>query len=697
MDELLEAALLYAELGFKVFPLMPGQKTPATENGLLDATTDADLIAEAWSNRPYNIGISTEGLIVIDIDGRNNPWISTLGERAYDLMGCPIARTPRGGTHRFFRQPEGSDYRNTASKIADRVDTRANGGYVVAAPSFLETGGGYQWMPEFELTADLNEPPKWLLDLLDDESHQPAPSTVIRETTPSEGNVIPDGQRNDTLARIAGTMRRIGMGQGEIVAALHATNCSRCHPPLPASEVERIAASISRYHPDQFATSAAEGAYYQMTGAKQAKAFPPDLLRPPGFLSEVIDYNLAGAFRRQPILALGGALALLATITGRKVRDDAGTRTNLYILGVAASGSGKDRARVVNKELLFRANAQHLIGPESPASATGLVSAIHAQPALLLQWDEMGRLLSTLSGKYAGPHLANVSTVLMKMFTSSGSIYFGDAYADSKKNTTINQPHAVLYGTTVPKNLFENLSADSISDGFMGRLLIFESETPSPDYQEPVEQDPASIIELIKEWCEARGGNLSGTNPEPTVYPTTEGGRKIWNSLRERCLELERVSQENAPLWTRTVEKARKLALLHACSRGALEVDAEDALWGRSLAMHMTERLSDVGEDWISESAFEANRKRIYRWLKSRPEQTATMREVSRHAAKGLTKKERDAAIDWLVENGTLAKWSEQGTSGRPTERVRAIAGDDGILSPSKIDAQDSVTEAVAG
>lgn len=690
MDELLEAALLYAELGYKVFPLMPGQKVPATENGLLDSTTDPDLITEAWSNQPYNIGICTDGLLVVDIDGRMNPWLSTLGERAYDLVGCPAVRTPRGGSHRYFRQPAG-EWRNTASLIAPGVDTRADGGYVVAPPSFLESGGGYQWMPEFELTSDLSEPPKWLVDLLQSE-HKPSKTVVLPGT--GDANPIPSGQRNDTLARIAGMQRRYGMSQAEIVASLHVVNCSRCHPPLPASEVEKIAESISRYKPDQFATGVVEGHYYELKGVNQTKPFPVELLRPPGFLSQVIDYNLAGAYRQQPILALAGALALLATITGRKVCDEANTRTNLFIIGVGGSGCGKDRARVVNKELLFQAGARAFVGPESPASATGIVSAVSHQPAILFQWDEIGRLLQTLSGKFVAPNLANISTVLMKMFTSSASVYFGDAYADSDRNKTINNPHVVLYGTTVPKNLYENLSADSVSDGFLGRMLIFESETPHPDYQETTILDAEPIVATIKEWVEkSAGGNLTGENPRPTVMPTNEGAARIWRQFRDECLQLERAALDNAPLWTRAVEKGRKLALLHACSRGATEIGAADANWGRSLAMYLTERLSGVGEDWIAQSHADANRQEIIRWLRDRPLQTATLSDMAR-GIRRLSKKEREMAIADLEEMASLVSWEEE-TGGRRVRKVRLVSHQQEVPSKDS-EATSEATEAPA-
>jgi energy-coupling factor transporter ATP-binding protein EcfA2 len=45
-------------------------------------------------------------------------------------------------------------------------------------------------------------------------------------------------------------MRHHGMGEREILAALEVSNETRCDPPLPSSEVARIARSIARYAPE---------------------------------------------------------------------------------------------------------------------------------------------------------------------------------------------------------------------------------------------------------------------------------------------------------------------------------------------------------------------------------------------------------------------------------------------------------------
>ncbi|MBC8450731.1 bifunctional DNA primase/polymerase, partial [bacterium] len=75
MSKLLESALRYAELGYPVFPCTPGGKTPLTPHGFLGATTDTTEIESWWKRTPdANVAMPTAGLLVVDVDGPDNPW-----------------------------------------------------------------------------------------------------------------------------------------------------------------------------------------------------------------------------------------------------------------------------------------------------------------------------------------------------------------------------------------------------------------------------------------------------------------------------------------------------------------------------------------------------------------------------------------------------------------------------------------------
>jgi hypothetical protein len=133
-------------MGLRVFPLVPGGKTPLTTHGLKDATLDIPTINAWWGRRPdANIGIATgaaSNVVVLDIDGRE-------GEES--LKAFPPFRlgwsvnTPRG-MHFYFSHP-GHEVRNSAGKLGVGLDVRGDGGYVAAPPSLHPSGDEYEWCP----------------------------------------------------------------------------------------------------------------------------------------------------------------------------------------------------------------------------------------------------------------------------------------------------------------------------------------------------------------------------------------------------------------------------------------------------------------------------------------------------------------------------------------------------------------------
>lgn len=132
--------------GFAILLLRPREKIPATAHGCKDATRCHEQATALFAQYPHaNLGIATgaaSNLIVIDIDGPE-------GEQAYISLFGPMpvtveARTGRG-RHLYFSLPEGVRVGNTAGKLGPKIDTRGDGGYVVAPPSIHPNGHVYAW------------------------------------------------------------------------------------------------------------------------------------------------------------------------------------------------------------------------------------------------------------------------------------------------------------------------------------------------------------------------------------------------------------------------------------------------------------------------------------------------------------------------------------------------------------------------
>jgi hypothetical protein len=403
--------------------------------------------------------------------------------------------------------------------------------------------------------------------------------------------------------------------------------------------------------------------------------FPPHLLGVPGLLGDMVNFTLSSSMYPQPTLALAAAIALMGTITGRKVRDEINTRTNVYCIALCETGGGKERARQVNKEILFQAGLAKLVGPEGLASHAGVVSAVHRQPSILFQLDEIGRLLKTIGEPARTPHLYHIATVLMKLFTSSGSVYLGDAYADPDNNRSLNQPHACVYGTTVRASLCAGLTHESMTDGFVPRMLVFETDNSDPDPVEVRIPDaiPAPILEAVRWWGDFKpGGNLAPEHPAPVVVPYDDEARALMSDFTRRArADRRRLPEAAGALWTRAAEKARKLALLHACSRDRenLLVDEAAARWAIELTDYLTRRLLAIAEDWIAETPFEAKRKRLLRDIKASA--SGLTRTQMYRKTKHLTGRERSELIESLISTGEIVECREA-TRGAPRIVFRA-------------------------
>jgi hypothetical protein len=694
---LLDAALRYAELGYRVFPCVPGDSNPLTEHGFQDATSDAGQIERWWAEHPRaNVAIDATGLLVVDVDPLGgdaaNPWLQDEPDKQLDLAAAPTALTPGGGRHHVFARPPGKNWRCTISRLAPKVDTRTNGGYIVVAPS-RRPEGVYSWVRGLELDGPpgrLPQPPAWLVAALDQLAHDtPTIAHVAADT--AEANPIPSGQRNATLAQLAGTMRRVGMSRAEIGAALLQVNRDRCIPPLSPCEVERIAASIARYEPDQIAVALAENHWEQMyaepaveepsSGADPGPT-PGHLLHIPGFIDAVMTYTLETAPYPERSLAFCGALALQALLAGRKVRDASDNRTSLYILGLANSGAGKDYPRKVNQKILLEAGMTECLG-DTFASGEGIEDRLFLHPAVLFQTDEIDGLMAKINlGKDARHE--GIMNVLLKMYTSANSLYPMRVKA-GKEAGVIDQPCLCIFGTAIPKHYYEALSLKMLTNGFFARMLILETGKRGRGQDAVVLDLPESVRATARWWAEfcpgGKGGNLAEWHPVPRVVDYTPEAGDILRAFRQRADDEYSLAEDKGDaagmaIWARANEKARRLALLHACSANHVEpqITPEAAHWACAFVEHQTRRMLFMAAEHVSENEFDARCKKLAAtlrtWREKRGDAWMPFWQISRKHPWS----ERDhEEVRTALLNQRLIEYSETSTAGRPSRLYRLL------------------------
>jgi hypothetical protein len=181
MQNLKAAILEYWQLGFKALPCrityQHGKKLPYFGNGYgwKEECSQAQALARleglgSFANGLIIITGPESGILVLDVDSGNGKQGSAALAR-FGLCFNPDtvqARTQGGGSHYYFRFPEGMEHSTGADVLGpgSGVDLRGAGGYVYAPPSQVHGGGGYSWIVA-PGQGVLRLPPRSLMSLLE--------------------------------------------------------------------------------------------------------------------------------------------------------------------------------------------------------------------------------------------------------------------------------------------------------------------------------------------------------------------------------------------------------------------------------------------------------------------------------------------------------------------------------------------------
>jgi len=217
-NHFMEAALAYSRQGRSVIPLEPDSKKAAVSwKEFQTRRATENEIRSWWTTQPdYNVGIVTgaiSGLSVIDLDG--SEAFMSLETYGIELPDTYTVKTPHG-QHRYYEHTEDI---TTQADVLTGIDTRGEGGYVVAPPSVLkdaekgdgtytvlrEQGVQSTWPPDLGPLGPLGP-----LDRLKKSSDSISQWADLLETG------SPEGKRNSDAASLVGHFHRMEMPADEI-------------------------------------------------------------------------------------------------------------------------------------------------------------------------------------------------------------------------------------------------------------------------------------------------------------------------------------------------------------------------------------------------------------------------------------------------------------------------------------------------
>src|SRR5581483_2759319 len=225
-NNMLKAALDYAERGLSVIPIKPQAKQPLIKWKPYRGRRATPNEIRAWLRQwpDANIGIVTgaiSGIVVLDCDSDDAMAFA----RQWGLPELAPRVKTGNGWHIYFAHP-GYRVRNFVKQDGDAIDLRGDGGFIVAPPSVHPSGSAYRW----ELKADDLPPiPDWLAQIIAEKPKKPTQQNgnghnpqAYSGTTPYARAALqaeleklrntPEGSRNDQLNRSAYNVFRLMAG-----------------------------------------------------------------------------------------------------------------------------------------------------------------------------------------------------------------------------------------------------------------------------------------------------------------------------------------------------------------------------------------------------------------------------------------------------------------------------------------------------
>jgi len=742
-ESALDAAIRYASIGWPVFPC-GADKKPLIKEWQIKASVDRDTIGHWWQRWPEaHIGVATglARLCVLDLDlkpSEKKDGVVAFGrlvEQNGGQHGCGlIASTPRGGRHYVYLAPEQKVTTCADVLPGSGIDVRADGGYIVV-PSPASPGRAWVQGDPFAVreggTLDVGPMPPWVLALVAGGHRGDSKGTESGRVMPLDARQVAairralahiDNTPHDTWIKVGMALKSTGARQQAFDLWVEWSRATAVpgvdHVKFDAKEQAYRWDHIHEYRMDGSEITlgtlfhmAKEGGYVPVledelaaesvaaepVDAQRSAAvepsvtmpFPMHLIGGDDLVSAITSWIYRTALQPQPALALGATLATLGAVLGRRVETSTGLRSNLLVLAVADSGSGKGHAPKCIRRLLVAANLLHLMGPSLFASGSAVRTALQCQLSQIAFVDEFGRYLHGITDQHAPAHLRGIADKLMVTFSVADTTWEGEARADAKAHppTPLHEPNLCLVGMTTYETLFDSLKSAQVMDGFLNRILAFfgQNDPPHVHHDDVCAAPPAGLVERIAELSQATAPPVGAIEHMGGFARRLEDTRaaRLWVAgrdtvVRERRLALAAQQSPYGPLWVRFIEHCRKLALVRTLAEdpSATTVDVPALEWAAELVTWCFERFQSETGDRVADTPHEAAVKRLWRTIRAAGKDGMTGSELARKT-QWCRRQDRRDLLATLIESGQLGS-REFPTKTKPTTRYYCLS--DGAL-----------------
>ena len=405
-----------------------------------------------------------------------------------------------------------------------------------------------------------------------------------------------------------------------------------------------------------------------------------------GLVEEISQWILETARAPVPEFATIAAISFLSAFFGRRYVTPTELGLNIYMIGIAGPGYGKDHPRRAIEMLGHSAGMSHIIGPNDVTSDSAIEKVVRRRPCFVMPFDEVGVLFQSMGGKNAASWARSIRKSLLELYSKSIAVWTGKEKADEKQDSSGDPvwfPTVSMLGMSTPTEFYAGITEANFGDGFMARLTIIgATNQPKRQNGKSLLKTPVLLVERLKKAYLAvpTKGNLAAAavrdaKQKPIMHQCAwgVGAEERWKEYEQWQIDYMFDKPEYEGIVGRTAEQTLKIATIRSLGRDPANpvVEVEDVEFGYAIVQRSIDMIDDGVRKHMSSSEFETLHKLILKHIEEAGKDGIPYSVLRRKKGVSAAKNQDfDGAIKFLADTEQMTvKIAGSKTAGRPGVR----------------------------
>lgn len=395
-----------------------------------------------------------------------------------------------------------------------------------------------------------------------------------------------------------------------------------------------------------------------------------DPLAVEGLIGDTVRWICRSAMIEQPELALLNTLAFAGAVFGRRYMTVDNTRTNIYLVGLARTGFGKDHSRKRIGWLAHKAGLKLFLGANSVRSGAGLARSLTTRASQVMMIDEFGLFLQALSDMKAPTYLREISKMFMTLYSDSSGFYHHGVTADVKdKPIVLVEPSLSIFGTSTHDSYVDSLRKGAIESGSINRFVVLAGRENVEIKKNP---DWSDDYDVFKRWerfqiilekdeypCDKKDNCQIKILYDPEVY---EAVHQMRVEALNKCK-----GDRLGSLWVRYAENAIKIAMIMAICRDQSlpKISLKDLEFGQEIVKRSIINMAHLAKNNMADNEHEADAIKMLKFISEKKRTKSDIYGKFRYL--GGSKKIMELIEQLLIEESITTESIHNAGAKKPT------------------------------